>query len=208
MDPQEHRVWTYDDLVAMPDVRDGKKYEIFDGELVVSPAPLFDHSEVSKRLFVAMFAQIDKRRLGTVHFAPIDVILSETRVLQPDLLVIGAKQTNIIARRGLIGAPAIVIEVVSRKNASHDRVRKRRFYALAGIPEYWIVDPDSVEVEVLSLDESVYRSAGWYASGDTIRSPSFDIAISVDDVFGIKQTKPRKLRARKPRAGKPRTRRQ
>jgi Uma2 family endonuclease len=204
MDPQEQRVWTYDDLVAMPDVRDGKKYEIFDGELVVSPAPLFDHQEVLKRLFQAMAAQIEKRRLGTVHFAPIDVILSKTRVLQPDLLVIGANQRNIIARRGLVGAPALVAEVVSQKNASHDRVRKRRFYALAGIPEYWIVDPDSVEVEVLSLDRSVYRSAGWYASGDTIRSPSFDIRIRVDDVFGI--TKP-KAKTPKRRAPKPRTRR-
>ncbi|MBA3460664.1 MAG: Uma2 family endonuclease [Deltaproteobacteria bacterium] len=201
MDPQEHTVWTYEDLVTVPPVRDGKKYEILHGELVVSPAPTFDHQEVLKRLFQAMAAQIEKRRLGTVHFTPIDVVLSKTRVVQPDLLVIGANQRNIITKRGLVGAPALVAEVVSRANASHDRVRKRRFYALAGVPEYWLVDPDSQEVEVLSLDGSLYRSAGWYASGDAIESPGFDIKIRVDDVFAIKsKTTTRKPRARKPRA--------
>ncbi|CAN5839320.1 Uma2 family endonuclease [soil metagenome] len=187
MDEHRNKLWTYDDLVAMDGEPDGNKYEIFDGELVVSPSPSFSHQEIVKRLFVALLEQVEKRRLATVHFAPLDVILSKTRVVQPDLLVIGMNQREIIAPHGVIGAPVLAIEVVSPGNASHDRVRKRRFYARGGIREYWIVDPASYEIEVLGLVAGglSYRQTGWFGPGDTLTSPTFELAIAVNAVFDL-----------------------
>ncbi len=187
MDEHSDKVWTYDDLVAMDGEPDGRKYEIFDGELVVSPSPTFGHQEIVKYLFLALVEQVEKRGLATVHFAPLDVILSRTRVVQPDLLVIGSQQREIIALHGLIGAPMLVVEVVSPSNAAHDRVRKRRFYARGGMLEYWIVDPSSQEVQVLGLVPGglSYRQVGWFGPGDTITSPSFDLAIPLNAVFGL-----------------------
>lgn len=187
MDERTDKLWTYDDLVATSAHEPGKKYEIFEGALVVSPSPSFSHQEIAKRLFLALLEQIERHGLGTVHFAPVDVILSPTRVVQPDLFVVGADQRAIIAAHGIVGAPALVVEVVSPTHAAHDRVRKRRFYARGGIREYWIVDPASEEVEVLQLVAGglSYRQAGWFSAGDTITSPGFALALAVNDVFGI-----------------------
>lgn len=186
------KVWTYDDLAALDRTDDGRKYELFDGELVVSPSPSFNHQEVAKRLFRALLVQVEDRGLGSVHFAPLDVILSKKRVVQPDLLVIGAAQREIIAPHGLVGAPHLVIEVVSPGNATHDRTRKRRFYARAGMREYWIVDPALQEVEVLGLVPGglTYRQVGWFGPGDIIASPTFDVQIPVNAVFGIPDEPP------------------
>lgn len=192
MDEHSQKSWTYDDLVALDTTDDGRKYELFDGELVVSPGPSFDHQEIAKRLFRALLSQVEDRGLGTVHFAPLDVILSKKRVLQPDLLVIGPNQREIIAKHGLVGAPQLVIEIVSANNAAHDRVRKRRFYARAGMIEYWIVDPTAQEVQVLGLVPGglSYRQVGWFGPGDTITSPTIDLAIAVNTVFGIADEPP------------------
>jgi len=187
MDELSQKTWTYDELAALDTTDDGRKYEIFDGELVVSPGPSYGHQEVSKRLFVALLEQVERQGRGTVHYAPLDVILTKKRVVQPDLFVIGMDQREIIAKHGLIGAPDIAIEIVSESNAAHDRVRKRRFYARAGMREYWIVDPSLQEVEVLGLVPGglSYRQTGWFGPGDTITSPTYEIAIAVNAVFGI-----------------------
>jgi Uma2 family endonuclease len=188
----DKKVWTYEELVALDEPRNGKKWEIFDGELVVSPSPGSAHQLVAKRLVLALVEQIEKRGHGTVLFAPLDVILSRKRVVQPDLLVLSTSQSEIIAPHGIVGPPALAIEIVSPTNAAHDRVRKRRFYARAAIPEYWIVDRTSAEICVLELVSGglSYRQAGWYAAGDTIKSPTFELAISVNDVFGLPDQPP------------------
>src|SRR5262245_52068271 len=125
---QPDKVWTYDDLVAMGEPQDGRKYEIFDGELIVSPAPAMWHQEVLKRLF-REFDHLERSRIAKVFFSPFDVILSRTKVVQPDLLVVRWDRRSILERRGATAAPDLVVEVVSPSNTRHDRVRKRRFYA-------------------------------------------------------------------------------
>jgi len=88
---------------------------------------------------------------------------------------------------GTVEPPDIAVEVISKTNRTHDRVRKRRFYARVRIPEYWIVDPEEKSIEVLALIEGglSYRSVGWYTSGDIARSSGFELAIAVDDVFAL-----------------------
>jgi Uma2 family endonuclease len=175
------KVWTYDEL---PDPTDGSRWEIFDGELVVSPAPSIWHQEILKRMYEA-FRHLELAKIAKVFFAPLDVVLSPTRVVQPDLLVVRWERRRAFTPRALEEHPDLTVEVLSPSNTAHDRVRKRRFYARNSVPEYWIVDPQDKTVEVLELIDGglSYRQAGWYASGETARSLQFDVAIEIDTVF-------------------------
>jgi Uma2 family endonuclease len=186
MEKKPDKVWTYDDLIAMGEYPDGKKFEIFDGELVVSPSPVLWHQEVLKRIFRVFDADLEAKRLAKVYFAPLDVVLSWTKVVQPDLLVVRWERRSIFERRGFVSAaPDLVVEVVSPSNTRHDRVRKRRFYARNQIPEYWIVEPEDKTIEVLALIDGglSYRQVGWYGPGDRVESATFTLAFDLDPIF-------------------------
>jgi Uma2 family endonuclease len=177
------KVWTHDDLIAMGDTEDGRKYEIFDGELVVTSSPSLWHQAVLKRLFLA-FHELEKQKIARVYFAPLDVVLSKTRVVQPDLLVIRSDRKEAFGK-WVTAPPDLAIEVLSPSNRHHDRVRKRRAYARYGIREYWIVDPDERTIEVLEQIEGglSYRSVGWFANGDRARSVTFELEVELDPLF-------------------------
>ena len=181
MDEHTNRVWTYDDLASLPD---DHHYEILDGELFVSPSPTMAHQLALKRLVLA-FAELERRKIASIWFAPLDVIMSPTRVVEPDLLVVLRERRSIIKHRGVEGAPDLVLEVLSPSTTKHDRTRKRQFYARNGVREYWIVDPDAGSIEVLELIEDglSYRQAGWYGPGDRARSATLDFACAIDDIF-------------------------
>lgn len=167
---------TYDDLCSMPD--DGKQYQILDGELVMTPAPLRLHQEILRRLVLAFSAAVPDG--AHVFFAPFDVVLSPTVVLQPDLLVILPHNLAILQDR-VRGAPDPVVEVLSPGNAETDRRRKKQLYARYGVPEYWIVDGAAEELEIHRLDGSaaLYRRAELLRVGDRATSPLLP-ALDVD----------------------------
>ena len=177
------KTWTYEDLQSLP--ADGNRYEIIDGDLVVSPSPAFWHQEVLKRIFLVLQRALEETGVARVYFAPLDVILSPTRVVVPDLLVVREERRSILEAHGAVAAPDLIVEVLSPSNIRHDRVTKRRFYARNGVREYWIVDPDAETIEVLELIEGglSFRPAGWYGPGDRARSATFDLELDVDGVF-------------------------
>ncbi len=87
---------TYEDYVDLPD--DGKRYEILDGELEVSPAPAPRHQGVSRNLLLILQGHVQERRLGTIYYALIDVLLADTSIVQPDLIFVAAGRESIITR--------------------------------------------------------------------------------------------------------------
>jgi Uma2 family endonuclease len=145
---------SYSDLERMPE--DGNRYELYDGELYVVPAPLPIHQIVSKRLFLALH-DFTKRAGGEVFFAPFDIVLSEYNVVQPDVLFFDQESAGRInPREHVMFTPTIAIEVLSPSTARNDRGRKRNLLARYGVPEYWIVDPYAKRVEVSILENGVY----------------------------------------------------
>jgi Uma2 family endonuclease len=177
------KVWTYDDLADIE--YEGRKYEIFDGELVVSSSPSLSHQEVVKRL-VAILLGLETRKIAKVFFAPLDVVLSPTKVFQPDILAVSwARRRTALAAHGVVEAPDLAIEVLSPSNKDHDRVFKRNFYARNRVAEYWIVDPIEKTIEVLLLIEGglSYRTLGRYAASDRARSATFDFDVEIDALF-------------------------
>jgi Uma2 family endonuclease len=140
------RPFTVADLADMPD--DGRRYEILDGVLLVSPATSYPHQDVVLRLGAWLLARVPDEM--AVLVAPFDVVLTDDTVLQPDVLVADRAALE-AGSRPLV--PALVVEVRSPSTASIDRLLKRERYARAGVPAYWLVHPDVPAVTVLELGE-------------------------------------------------------
>lgn len=138
---------TVERFLQLPD--DGKRYELLDGVVEEVTAPSTKHQRVIGRLYVTLVATLQDTALGEVLLAPYDVVLDDYTVLQPDLVYVGRENASIITEANARGAPDLVIEVLSPSTRRKDVVRKRRLYARAGVPRYWIVDPEIDRIEFL-----------------------------------------------------------
>jgi Uma2 family endonuclease len=142
------RPLTADDYFALETPDDGRRYELLDGVLVVSPSPVVAHQWVSTQLVRAL-ANACPSDLRVFH-APLDLRLSDDTVVQPDLIVVPA--TDALARR-LSGIPVLAVEILSDSTRRYDLLLKRSRYERAGIPSYWLVDPGTSEITVCELAE-------------------------------------------------------
>ena len=125
---------------------EGEPVELIKGRLVVSPSPNVLHQTIIGLLFEILLAAA--RKTGSkVLVSPMDVILSDDTILQPDLLYIAKSRRHIVKQR-VEGPPDLVIEIVSG-TSRRDRVEKLDLYAKYDVSEYWIVDPQSQHIEFL-----------------------------------------------------------
>ena len=128
----ERTVLTYRDYAALPD--DGRRYELHDGELSMTPAPGTRHQRAIGALHVLLRAHVEAHRLGEVFLSPVDCILSDTTVVQPDLVYLDPTRAHLVTERAIEGPPTLVVEILSPSTTRIDRVRKRELYAQYGIP--------------------------------------------------------------------------
>lgn len=142
--------FTADDLDSLPD--DGNRYELLDGELLVSPAPRHIHQNAVMEVAFALRSVIPAGL--RVAPAPVDVRFSPKRQLQPDVLVVLGGPLD-VAR--IETTPLLVVEVLSRSTRARDLIAKRAAYQEAGIPSYWIVDTKVPSLTVLELVDGAYR---------------------------------------------------
>lgn len=162
---------TYEDYAELPD--DGKQYEILDGELFVTPAPVPRHQGVSRNLLLILGRFVADHRLGTIYDAPIDLILAQTTIAQPDLLFIRAGRESIVTERAVEGPPDLVVEILSPSTSRKDRTTKAGLYARFGIDHYWILDPNERTVELYELEGGSYRHMATESGEAIVKSPLF-----------------------------------
>lgn len=146
MSPTTIKRLTYADYARIPE--DGRRHEIIEGEWYMTPAPDAEHQRVSRRLSRCLDGFVTEHGLGEVFYAPFDVLLSDTDVVQPDILFISAGRSAIVTAKNVQGSPDLVIEILSASTAAIDRIRKLTLYEKSGIREYWIVDPAARSVEI------------------------------------------------------------
>lgn len=137
---------TYRDFVRFPD--DGRRHELIDGKHCVTPSPSFRHQRLVMRLARAFWDYLDLHPAGEMFCVPVDCVMSPFDIVVPDLLLIDNDQTDIVTKKNLRGAPALIAEINSPSTKSRDRRQKRELYARAGVREYWIIDPDANTVTV------------------------------------------------------------
>lgn len=172
---QSARKLGYEEYARIPD--DGQRHEIIDGRHVVNPAPNTYHQTVSRRIHFQLYQQIELEGLGQVYNAPTDLQLSDTDIVQPDLIVVLQPKLGIIEFTHIRGIPDLVVEIISPSLARHDRQAKKERYQATGIPEYWIVDPDKRVVDQFVLRDREYNLVGHHSRSVTV---DFNSAITVD----------------------------
>ena len=161
--------WTYEDYRKLPD--DGWRYEVIEGELHMNPAPSFWHQDASINLATEMVNFAKQRQLGKVVTAPIDVKLGDlANPVQPDILFIHKDRFDIIQERWIDGPPDLIVEILSPGNWIDDRRTKFRLYAVSGVREYWIVDPDKRQIEVFVLRRGDYELIGRFGADERAHS--------------------------------------
>jgi Uma2 family endonuclease len=140
------RRWTREEVLALPD--DGNRYELVDGDLLVTPSPVRLHQRASGELYSVVKGYVRAHRLGEVLYSPADLEFAPGEILQPDVFVAPPVAGRVGKTWSDVGVPLLVIEVLSPSHPEYDREQKRRRYQKAGVPTYWIVDLDERRVEV------------------------------------------------------------
>ena len=173
---------TYQDYCLLPE--DGKRYEIVDGDLYMTPAPLTRHQVLVGRILQMFMNYLDQHPIGQVFTAPCDVVLSEVDVVQPDLLLVLNQGRARITEKNVQGPPDLLIEILSPSTAGRDRDLKRKRYEYFGIREYWLVDPADNTIEILALTDTKLVEAGRGTVQTTIASPLIpDLPLDLKKLF-------------------------
>jgi len=170
---------SYLDLERAPE--DGRRYELYDGEVFVVPAPLPLHQLIVHRLADALETHRQEHG-GLVFFSPLDIIFSEFDVAQPDIVFFERGRERLIdLRKPIRVSPDLAVEVLSPSTAATDRGKKMQLFARYGVREYWLVDPDARTLEVYRLEGDAYLLVQSAADSETAQStilPEFAVSAS------------------------------
>ncbi len=159
---------SYADLERLPD--DGCRYELYDGLLSEVPAPIPRHQRVSFNVAEQLRAY-ERRAGGLVFMSPIDIVLNEYNVLQPDVVFFRGDRVHAInMRRAIRVPPDLSVEILSPATEATDRVRKLRTLAAFGVREYWLIDPLDARIEQYTLDQRQLCLAQLVAPEDDLTS--------------------------------------
>ena len=142
--------WTVHDLDRLPD--DGLRYELVDGVLLVSPSPLAPHQVALSALLIQL-GNAAPEHLRVLP-APLDITFTRTRLLQPDIVVLHQDQ---LREPKVQGIPLLAVEVLSQSTRATDITLKRYVLEQAGVPSYWLLDPEIPALSVLELADGAYR---------------------------------------------------
>ncbi len=159
--------YTYEDYLKTPD---DVRYELIEGELLMTPAPNTEHQRILRKLGFKMVKFVEENDLGEVFYAPCDVYLDDENTLQPDILFVSKEKLKIIGKNYIQGAPDLVVEIISEQSAYRDTIQKKMLYARFGVKEYWIAAPGEKMMEVYHLDNKRYRLTKTYFYNNILES--------------------------------------
>ncbi|MFZ0963797.1 MAG: Uma2 family endonuclease [Terriglobia bacterium] len=162
---------TYEDLCLLPE--DGKRREIIEGELFVTPSPQTPHQKAVMRLSARLWQFVDSHKLGEVFGAPFDVVFSDFDVVEPDLLFISSARAGVLTRKNVQGAPDLVVEVLAESTARVDRSIKLKLYGKFGVQEYWMIDPEGPSAEIYRRGKEGLDLVAKLSAEEALTSPMF-----------------------------------
>ena len=148
-------------------------YQVVEGDLVMSPAPETAHQRIVLNIAYLLRKYLEKRRVGELFIAPLDVFLSEINVYQPDLIFVSNSRRAIITERGIEGAPDLVVEALSPGTARLDKGSKRKIYARTGVEEFWLADPATRTLQVYALQRDAETASATYGANAVFKSACF-----------------------------------
>jgi excisionase family DNA binding protein len=187
---EEHPVYskkdgyTYEDYLQIPEEA-GYRFEILEGALVKEPSPSMHHQRVSRELGYQLFTFFgDFDPEGEFFFAPLDVTLTTSNVLQPDLLFVSGARKEIMREERIDGPCDLVVEIMSPTSRRKDRLQKMEIYRKAGIPHFWLVDPEENTLEAFMLKDGYYTLVAAGGPGDKLAHSEFPgLDLNLDKIF-------------------------
>jgi Uma2 family endonuclease len=173
---------TFAELQQWPD--DGRRYELYDGEVVVVPSPFPRHQRVLMHI-CEILVEYERANGGLVFEAPMDIVFSEHNVVQPDVVFFRRERRHLIDMMATTRvAPDLAVEVLSRGTEARDRGRKMQLLSKFGVPEYWIVDPVKNTLEIHLLRGPAYHCVAAYDEHEQVQSPTLpDLSFPATRVF-------------------------
>ncbi len=186
VNPNNGKIYfTYADLQKLTEFPDSPLLEIINGELYMVPSPSTIHQTISVNLTVIFGNFLKKNPVGKIFHAPIDVILSDTDVVIPDLVFVRKERLKIVTHNNIRGTPDLIIEILSVSNKKRDLIEKKNLYERFGIKEYWIVNPEIKSVLVYLLQpNNTFGSPLTYHLGEQIPVTTVPgLTIPVDAIF-------------------------
>ena len=169
----EAKTYTYQDYLTLPE-EPGFRYEVLEGQLIKEPSPNLLHQRISRELgfiLISYFRQVDPQ--GEIFDAPLDVTFQDITVVQPDILYVNGNQLEIMKKTRIDGAPTLTVEIISDSSRRKDRVQKLRIYQKAGVPHYWLVNPQDKTFECFVLKDSVYSLVVIATDDNVLDHPDF-----------------------------------
>ncbi len=176
--------YTYEDYLQLP-AEPGYRFEILEGILVKEPSPSMHHQRVSSALYRQLanfFDNFDPE--GELFYAPLDLTLATGNVLQPDILFVSGDRRKIMREERIDGPCDLVVEIMSPANRRKDRLQKMEIYRKAGIPHYWLADPEENTLESFMFKEGNYALIIAGGPGDKFIHPQFPgLELNLDRIF-------------------------
>ncbi len=136
---------------------DGFLYQLVEGVLIMAAAPILFHQDILMKLTLIISKFLESHPIGKIYFAPTDVELNDQNIYQPDLLFVSRERSAILKGKRVVGAPDLVIEVLSVGTKDLDLGVKYKVYEQSGILEYWIVDPQKKSFKFYQLKDKLFH---------------------------------------------------
>lgn len=159
------------------------RYEMIEGvRYELQPAPAVRHQQLV--MYLWKYLEDTCAPDGLVLTAPIDVKFNEENECQPDVIYIANENLDIVTEKKILGAPDLIIEILSPSTSYNDKIRKKAVYERFGVKEYWIVDPFHLYIDQFTLSDRKYILAHTYGNKDKIQSELFScINIDLESIF-------------------------
>lgn len=168
----------------LPEYEEQNFIQLIDGEVVIDVPPILKHQAIVRELLL-LIGLIARKTGGTAFTASTEVYLDEHNIFEPDVLYLTPDTNCQMEEKRIVGAPDLVIEVLSSGTAKYDRREKYQAYQAYGVDEYWIVDPVHDVVEVWQLEGEQFNRVGAFADDDTFESRPLKTTIKVTDIFNV-----------------------
>jgi len=171
---------TVEDFMRLPE---GTRAELIDGEIFMSPSPRLRHQWISRNIFRPMADHVERNGLGYVIYAPMDVHLPSSDIVQPDVIFVAAANRGIL-QDWIRGVPDLAIEILYAEGIDRDRIVKKDLYASNGVREYWIIDDDNRSAEIFVLQGRAYQREGYFRKDESVTSTVLPgLSLAVREIF-------------------------